>query len=94
MEWWLGLPVGNENNNLGRNSIVFNQYFEIYRTDVGVHSMDSPAIVFLQKRNHDDSYYDPKALTYLVNEALIQKGVDLRYLFLKQYFLRFKFHFF
>ena len=65
----------------------FNQYFEIYRTDVGVHSMDSPAIVFLQKRNHDDSYYDPKALTYLVNEALIQKGVDLRYLFLKQYFL-------
>ena len=83
MEWWLGLPVGNENNNLGRNSIVFytnfNQYFENYRTDVGVHSMDSPVIVFLQKRHHDDSYYDPKALTYLVNEALIQKGVDLGY---------------
>ena len=42
--------------------------------------MDSPVIVFLQKRgHHDDSYYDPKSLTYLVNDILIQKGVDLRY---------------
>ena len=81
MEWWHGLPVGNEI--IGIVIVPFclctNLRKIIYRTDAEVHSMDNPVVVYLQRRYFDDSYYDPKYITYIVNDILIRKGVDLRY---------------
>ena len=81
MEWWLGLLVGNEI--IGIVIVPFclctNLRKIIYRTDAEVHSMDNPVVVYLQRRYFDDSYYDPKYITYIVNDILIRKGVDLRY---------------
>ena len=81
MEWWHGLPVGNEI--IGIVIVPYCLCTNLrkinYRTDAEVHSMDNPVVVYLQRRYFDDSYYDPKYITYIVNDILIRKGVDLRY---------------
>ena len=51
-----------------------------YRTDTGVHSLDSPFAVDLQKNSGGDIFFDPKMITFRLNEVFKNKDVDIRVL--------------
>lgn len=50
----------------------------IFRTDAGVHALNMPIALDLQKSLDGSVYFNPRAITNRLNIALSYKNIDLR----------------